>query len=641
MPTLPFGEYRPDVNELDGQHTRSLLNVVPRADGYGPWRALAAFTQALGAACRGLFYARTDDGEVLIFGGTSTKLYRLDNTVFSWTDVSRGGSTYTTLPATAQWQFAQFGNFVIAVQPNDNVQVYDLDATDPFDDLTGSPPDASYIAIVNRFVVLSGLTANPIRVQWSALGDATGWTAGTDSSDFQDLPDGGIARPVVGGEFGMILQDFAVRRMIFSPGSELIFQIDRIGKDIGILAPYSVATAGNLVFFLSPQGFKQADSQGGLTDIGRERVDRVFFEDWDASKPHLMMGVADPRSHKILWAYKSASNPDDIMDKGLVYDWLLKRFTPVTVGAEFVTSLSQPGLTLEALDALAPGAMSITGLADNGSGAIRVTVADTTSLTDAAHYTISGVGGAYADDANGTWEIDKINGTTFDLVGSAVDSQNVTGAANNGSGLIRLTVASTAAWSTGSKVVVASVGGTTEANGNWVVTVVDATHVDLQGSTFSNAWTSGGTIKDRYDSATDAGIVGGSVDAMTFPFDDIQNATLPNISGVDSTHKVGFFAGDNLEATLETPEQSGDGKRLLVRGFWPVTDSSDVRGCVSKRENLNATITYTNESTMNAQGFVPQLRSTRYTRGKIRIPSGTAWTFASGVRPEVGPDGEI
>jgi hypothetical protein len=173
------------------------------------------------------------------------------------------------------------------------------------------------------------------------------------------------------------------------------------------------------------------------------------------------------------------------------------------------------------------------------------------------------------------------------------------------------------------------------------VTVVDATHVDLQGSTFSNAWTSGGTIKDRYDSATDAGIVGGSVDAMTFPFDDIQNATLPNISGVDSTHKVGFFAGDNLEATLETPEQSGDGKRLLVRGFWPVTDSSDVRGCVSKRENLNATITYTNESTMNAQGFVPQLRSTRYTRGKIRIPSGTAWTFASGVRPEVGPDGEI
>lgn len=70
--------------------------------------------------------------------------------------------------------------------------------------------------------------------------------------------------------------------------------------------------------------------------------------------------------------------------------------------------------------------------------------------------------------------------------------QTVSGAADNGSGLIRLTVASTASWTTGMVAVVSSVGGVTAANGSWTITVVDATHVDLQSSTFSGTYTSGG-----------------------------------------------------------------------------------------------------------------------------------------------------
>lgn len=71
----------------------------------------------------------------------------------------------------------------------------------------------------------------------------------------------------------------------------------------------------------------------------------------------------------------------------------------------------------------------------------------------------------------------------------------ITGAADNGSGLIRLAVAATATMSTGSEFGVTGVGGTTEANGAWLVTVIDATHVDLQGSAFANAYVSGGTIQ--------------------------------------------------------------------------------------------------------------------------------------------------
>jgi hypothetical protein len=75
----------------------------------------------------------------------------------------------------------------------------------------------------------------------------------------------------------------------------------------------------------------------------------------------------------------------------------------------------------------------------------------------------------------------------------------ITGVANNGSGLVRVTVASTATFATGQFKIVAKVTGTTEANGRWTITVVDATHIDLQGSTFTNTYISGGTIGGGID----------------------------------------------------------------------------------------------------------------------------------------------
>ena len=67
----------------------------------------------------------------------------------------------------------------------------------------------------------------------------------------------------------------------------------------------------------------------------------------------------------------------------------------------------------------------------------------------------------------------------------------ITNAANNGSGLIRITSPGHGL-ETSNFVYIHSVGGTTEANGIWVVTVIDSNTFDLQGSSFANAYTSGG-----------------------------------------------------------------------------------------------------------------------------------------------------
>ncbi len=76
----------------------------------------------------------------------------------------------------------------------------------------------------------------------------------------------------------------------------------------------------------------------------------------------------------------------------------------------------------------------------------------------------------------------------------ATNTMTVTGAAAAPGGAIRLAVNSTAGANLNDVGIVSGVGGTAEANGQWQITVVDATHIDLQTSVFANAYTSGGTV---------------------------------------------------------------------------------------------------------------------------------------------------
>lgn len=76
----------------------------------------------------------------------------------------------------------------------------------------------------------------------------------------------------------------------------------------------------------------------------------------------------------------------------------------------------------------------------------------------------------------------------------------VAGAANNGSGLIRIQTGSAHGYFSGQSIFISGVTGTAEANNvgpqpaSWLITVIDSTHFDLIGSTFVHAYVSGGTV---------------------------------------------------------------------------------------------------------------------------------------------------
>ncbi len=71
----------------------------------------------------------------------------------------------------------------------------------------------------------------------------------------------------------------------------------------------------------------------------------------------------------------------------------------------------------------------------------------------------------------------------------------VSGATPGKNGTVRLTVNSTAGMESGDNCYVTDVEGTTEANGCRQMTVINGTNLELQGTTFSHAWISGGTVR--------------------------------------------------------------------------------------------------------------------------------------------------
>lgn len=562
---LEFTKWAPDLASISNSTSSTMTNVYPRADGFGPFPSLQQFTQALPAACRGFFFARKSDGSISVFAGTSTNLYQLDNSTLNWTLVSKGSVAYSQLVSTDNWQFAQYNDFVIAVQINTAPQKFILASATNFVDLGGTPPSASFVAIVGFFVVLTGLLSNPRRAHWSDLGAPETWTAGTGLSDYQDMSDGGNVIQCSGGDqFGVIFQQESIRSITYAPGSATVFQINRVSTQETLYANNSIINVGNKTFYCGASGFKMIEGSGSPQWIGKEVVDRTFFADVDSSNLQLMVGASDPNAPRVYWAYKSQQGQAGLFDKILLYDYSLNEWTLLVVSGEWLGTLAKPGLTLEQMDAIALGAITVTGAASGTAGRIRLTV----DAVSNAYFTIAG--------------------QNFIVV------QGIT---------------------------------PTYMNGTWATVAVDATHVELAGSTFAAAYVSGGKI-------------GGSIETITFSFDSVSRASTAALAGFNSLHQLCFFTGANLEAVMETSDSDPSGSTVEINGIWPITDAVTAYCSIGTRLSSSDPVVYSAEYAADSQGWCEAYVETRFARGRLRIPAGTTWSYAQGVSPDVSIAGE-
>lgn len=108
------------------------------------------------------------------------------------------------------------------------------------------------------------------------------------------------------------------------------------------------------------------------------------------------------------------------------------------------------------------------------------------SITGTDQYTASA-----ATDTPAQWTDGEMLQGNFP--NSSAPALTITGAASNG-GLVRLTMASTGTLSTNQNVLVANAFNNGAAPKVYAVTVIDGTHIDLQGSTYSASWLGSGQV---------------------------------------------------------------------------------------------------------------------------------------------------
>lgn len=287
-----------------------------------------------------------------IYRGTAAageNTYYAVGTVTTFTDTGAAGTAGTVPGANTtgmtvggQWRFAQFGNYVVAVNGVET-KVVDLVASTA-STLTDAPAGVC-IAIVGDYVVIGQRAGDLLGITTSAEGDHTAWDVVTTTATYQPMLAGGEVMGLASGEYGVILQRGRLVRMSRTGDPQVPFQYDVITENIGCASKGSVQQFGNMVFFLSDSGFKMLSSGQELKPIGSEKVDRTFTsavprDGWDR-----IFSAIDPQSKTVIWCIPGA--PGMLW----IYNWELDRWSTGSLNIDAVMAGFTSSIDLETISA--------------------------------------------------------------------------------------------------------------------------------------------------------------------------------------------------------------------------------------------------------------------------------------------------
>jgi hypothetical protein len=347
MVDIPFGEWLPSQPDFRNPGCVQALNVIPSAGGYSPLLGLSnTGATVTGTAVAGAQNFIDNASNPVIVGGVGTRLF----TVRGTTVVQTTGLTTSALA----WDFAKFNDFVVATDINNSPQyLTDIDTDDTWGALTGSPPNARYVAAISNFLMLGNISGSPYRIQWSSYNSPTAsWAADRLSqAGFADLAtEFGAVQRIVGGRFGVVFQERGIHRLNYV-GPPLVWSADVISKDRGTTAPFSVVNIGYLTYFLAQDGFYVTDGSS-VQPIGNRRVDRWFFDNVDQAHLNATQGAVDWLNQCIVWSFRDTTG--SARNRLLIYSWSEDRWSNAELTTGWIADTNVAAVTLEGVDTLYP-----------------------------------------------------------------------------------------------------------------------------------------------------------------------------------------------------------------------------------------------------------------------------------------------
>ena len=130
-------------------------------------------------------------------------------------------------------------------------------------------------------------------------------------------------------------------------GGNVVFSFRRIEDNIGAVQGKTVIKVGNLVYFLSEDGFRVTDGNASKP-IGNGKVDRFFKDDLRFAHRERVKAAVDYKNKLVCWSYPSTAS--GVTDKIIVYNYETSRWSIVELSHEMIFNYISPGYSVDDLD---------------------------------------------------------------------------------------------------------------------------------------------------------------------------------------------------------------------------------------------------------------------------------------------------
>ena len=578
MALVPFGEFLPDQPEFNNPGSNEILNAVPLTDqSYGPALQLSSVTGALNARAQGAMFTRDASANVNGFAGDATRLYRYAAGSTAWTDITSRNA----------------GKSISAITKANPGQV--TAAAHGF-----SNGDIIYISGVVGMTQVNGLYFTITVV------DANNFTIGVNTSAYSAYVSGGTAQHV----------------NVYSVATDERWNFVQFGERI-----IAASIANNLQSYVMNSSSAFADLSG--TAPKARYIARV--RDQFVMVANTVDGTYGSVPQRVWWP--AIGDPTTWPTPGTS--------TAAQVQSDYRDLLGDGGANQGIVGGLAGADIAVVqeraiwrGMYIGPPVIFSFTVVESARGTPAPGSIVS-VGpvmfyladdGFYSFDGMqstpiGHQKVDKFFWSDVDQnylyrITAAVDPLNkliywaYPGPQNSGG--------------TPNRVMIYNYG-----LNRW--SHCDQYSVELM---VSRSLSTGYTL-DQLDPF-------GTLETLPFSLDSrVWTGGKLQLAAFDTSHKMGFFSGSTLGATLETSEgnMNDKGQAHVVR-VWPMVDTSAATITVGRRNRIADAVTWGTPTAMTSSTGSCSLRSTAtFHRARVSIPAGTVWTHAQGVQLDWRPSG--
>lgn len=146
------------------------------------------------------------------------------------------------------------------------------------------------------------------------------------------------------------------------------------------------------------------------------------------------------------------------------------------------------------------------------------------------------------------------------------------------------------------------------------------------------------------DLDTDIDVADQDLDGAGLPSLDSEiflGSNVPKLAAFNSNKLVGFFAGDTMEALIDTEEAMlAGGRTAFVSMVRPVVDGGTLSVALGTRDRPNDSISVGSFVSQNNSGECLFRSRSRQHKARVKVASGSTWTNAQGVDFRAVADGD-